>query len=83
MKKYKIEHNKPDCIGCGACAAVCPEFWEMEEAHSTIKGSKKRSDGWEELEISERDLECNKEAAESCPVNVIHITDLEKKKKLI
>ena len=31
VMKYKIEHNRPDCIGCAACAAVAPNHWEMNE----------------------------------------------------
>jgi len=84
MKKYLLEHNKNDCIGCGACAAVNPAFWEMnDDGKSDINGGKQRSDGWQQLEIDEKAFESNKEAAEACPVNVIHITDLEDKKKII
>lgn len=83
-KKYKIEHNRPECIGCSACAAVAPDFWEMDdEGKSTIKGHKSRDDGWEELNISEKEFQENMEAAESCPVNVIHIKKLEDDEKLI
>jgi ferredoxin len=84
MKKYKLEHNRPDCIGCAACAAIAPEVWEMnEDGKSDIISGKDRKDGWQEHEIEEKDLEINKEAAESCPVNVIHLTDKETGEKLI
>lgn len=74
-KKYKVEHDRESCIGCGACCAVCPAFWEMAgDGKSTYKGK---------AEIEEGDFKCNKEAADSCPVNVIHITDVEAKKKII
>ena len=77
MGNYKIEHNRPDCISCGACAAIAPDFWEMaeEDNKSTIKGCSKRHDGWEELPIVEKDFALNKEAADFCPVNVIHIVN--------
>ena len=80
MAKYKIEHNKPECISCGACATVAEEFWEMEtrgEMKSHLKNSKplETNPEWETLEIEEKDLAINKEAAEVCPVNVIHIKD--------
>ena len=78
MGKFKLLHNKPDCIGCAACAAVAPDFWEMnDDGKSDIIGCKNRDDGWEELDIEEKDFEANKEAAESCPVNVIHIKNKE------
>lgn len=75
MAKFTLQHNKPECIGCGACAAVAPEFWVMNENDnkSDIKDSKLLENGWEEREIEEKDLAINKDAAESCPVNVIHI----------
>ena len=83
MTKFKIEHNRPECIGCGACAAVSPDFWEMaDDGKSSIKGGKKFGDK-EEKGISEKDLATNKEAAESCPVDVITITNLETKEKVI
>lgn len=71
---YKIEHDKPNCIGCGACAAVAPDFWEMEGDKSHLKGSQPLGDG-EQLEIQDKDEEKNMEAARSCPVNVIHLKD--------
>jgi ferredoxin len=87
MGKFKIEHNRPECIGCGACAAVCPDFWFMDEkdGKSHLKGATDtKKDNEIVLEVLElSDLKCNKDAAESCPVNIIHITDMEKGEKLI
>ncbi len=69
MAKYNIEIDD-GCISCGNCVNVCPAFFEMKEkAH--VK--KPETD----------DLKCAKEAAEQCPVNVIHITDMEKNEKII
>ena len=84
MGKFLLEHNRPDCIGCGACAAVAPEFWEMnDDGKSDIKNGKSRQDGWQELEVEEKDFEKNKQAAESCPVNVIHLKNKETGEKII
>lgn len=84
MGKFTLEHDRPNCIGCGACAAVAPEFWEMnDDGKSDIKGAKAREDGWQELEIDEKDFEKNKQAAESCPVNVIHLKNKETDEKII
>ena len=83
-KKYQIQHDRPNCIGCAACAAVAPDFWTMhEDGKSDIVGCKKRDDEWEELDIEEKDYQANKEAADSCPVNVIHIINKETKEKII
>lgn len=73
MPKFKIVHDRSDCIGCGACVAVCDKFWEMgSDGKSQLKGSKNKG-GKFELEVD--DLSCNKDAADSCPVNVIHLFD--------
>jgi ferredoxin len=83
-KKYRVEHDKPNCIGCGACAAVAPDYWEMnDDGKADIKKAKTRDDGWQERDIKEEDLQHNKEAAESCPVNVIHIIKKENNEKII
>jgi ferredoxin len=84
MAKYQIEHDRPNCIGCAACAAVAPDFWEMnDDGKSDIKKSRARDDGWQEADIGESDFQANKEAADACPVNVIHITDKDSGKRLI
>ena len=74
MGKYIVKHDRANCIGCAACEAVCNKFWQMSgDGKSDLKGAKTDENGWQSLEISEEDFQCNKEAAESCPVNVIHI----------
>ena len=77
MKKTKVVHFKKDCISCGACAAIAPEFWEMdEEGLAQLKGSKETGDHWERT-IEEKDKALNEDAAASCPVNIIHVKDEE------
>lgn len=71
MAKYRIEHDRENCIGCGACAASCPENWEMSS-----DGKSKCLKG--ELE----ELGCNETAASGCPVSVIHIMETASGKKL-
>jgi len=77
MKKWKITHFKDDCISCGACAAINPEFWEMDEQGlADLKGSEKKEDHYE-LKIDEKDKESNQEAADVCPVNIIHVKEVD------
>lgn len=77
MGKIKITHDRPLCIGCGACAAVCADNWEMnDDGKSDIKGAKKVGEK-QTKEITS--MGCNKEAAEACPVNCIHIDENGKK----
>ena len=84
--KYTIDHDRPNCIGCGACVAVAPEFWEIKEADgkSDVIGAKRIEEKGETvretLDIADKDFAKNKEAAESCPVNVIHLMDKSGKK---
>lgn len=81
---YILQHNRPDCIGCAACEAVAPDFWEMnEDGKSDIKGGKNVENGWQELDFEEKDFQINKDGADSCPVNVIHIVKKETGEKII
>jgi len=83
-EKYKLQHNKEECIGCSACEAVAPDFWEMNgDGKADIKKGEKLDDGTQEKDIDEKDFEANKEAADSCPVNAIHIIEKDSKKKII
>jgi ferredoxin len=56
----KVSVDKKKCIGCGACASICPEVFEMKESKAQVKKI-------------ETDKECAKEASESCPVQAIAI----------
>jgi ferredoxin len=62
MPKYKITQERDKCIGCGMCASVCAENWEMK---ADGKSAPKKT------EID--DIGCNKEAEDNCPVQIIHI----------
>ena len=83
-KTYKLLHDRENCIGCGACAVIAPDFWEMnDDGKSDIIGGATREDKWQEKVIKQKDFDINLEAAESCPVEVIHIEDEEDKKRII
>ena len=84
MTKFLLEHNRPDCIGCAACVAVNPKNWVMnDDGKSDIIDAPHRPDGWQELEIDDADFEANRQAAEACPVNVIHLKNKETGEKII
>ena len=74
---YKIEHDIPGCIGCSACAALNPENWEMKEVDGKMKAIPKKE------QLTKEEFEANNEAAEVCPVNVIHIIKNKTNKKVI
>lgn len=73
MKKIIQKHE--ECIGCGTCVALCPKVWVWgDDAKAMPKGGKKNSKGEFELEINE--VECNQDAADACPVQIIKIEEV-------
>lgn len=84
MAKYELQHERPNCIGCSACASVAPDFWKMnDDGKSDVIGGEAVAEGATKKEIDEKDLPVNKTAAESCPVNVIHLINKETGQKII
>jgi len=68
----KIIQQRDKCIGCGTCVAVCPAFWHMaEDGKSMLKDSK--DVGGQKFALDIDDPGCNKEAASSCPVQIISV----------
>lgn len=59
MIKVSIDEEK--CIGCGACAAICPENFTLDGGKAKTKSS------------SVEKMGCNQEASDSCPVKAITI----------
>jgi len=55
-----INLDQEACIGCGACAAVCPHSFAMAD------------DGKAGI-VSQDIVDCTREAAEGCPVQAIKI----------
>jgi ferredoxin len=78
MAKHKILHYKDECISCGACAAICPEFWEMDdEGMAHLKESTKVEDHWERTIDTEDARASNQEAIDACPVAIIKLEKIE------
>ncbi len=81
MAKFRVEIDHNACQGFGACQELCAKFEVSDEdGKSHVQGAKKTSDG-EAVELDM--LDCHREAAEACPFNAIHITNLETNEKLI
>lgn len=77
MTKYKIIHDKKNCISCGACAAINPEYWQLDEdGMAQLKGAKLIGDQWELIIDTEEARAVNQEAVDVCPVQVIKIVPL-------
>ena len=74
MSKFIIKLDREKCIGSGACVNEAPLFWKLEGDKTNIIDGKKNADNSMQMrEIDEKDLKANLDAAESCPVNAIHI----------
>ena len=58
----KITINKDICTGCGTCAALCSEVFELGE---DLKSQVKKDANLEKNEV------CIKEAVTACPVQAI------------
>ena len=60
----KVEVNRDACIGCGACAAICDDVFEIDyEGLSEVK------DG--EISDDLKDAVC--EARDACPTEAISV----------
>ena len=76
MAKYTVVLDRLSCIGAGACVPVDPEKWKMhDDGKVDLIGSTEKEGKQFELEIDEKDLDKFIEAAQSCPVNAIHVID--------
>lgn len=84
-KKYEVVFDRANCISAAACVAAYAKRWQIvSDGKADLIGAEKKEDnGLQELIITEKELKQMKLAAEACPVNVIHIIDLETKEKII
>ena len=60
----KVTVDKNTCIGCGACAAIAPDVYEMTD-DTKAQAKKAEISGDEEAKA--------KEGCDSCPVNAIKL----------
>ena len=52
-----VSIDKEKCIGCGMCAQICEEVFEIIDGKAKVK--------------SQKEIPCVKETIKSCPVNAI------------
>ena len=62
----KVKVDKDACIGCGACAAICDEVFEINDEGLSVA---KVEEVKEELQDEVRD------AADSCPTAAIEVEE--------
>jgi|YelNatPaOPRAMG01_1025707.scaffolds.fasta_scaffold00785_10 ferredoxin len=62
----EVKVNKEKCIGCGYCASVCPEVFELgDDGKSKVKEGVDFSKYKEQI----------KEAKEGCPAGAIEVKE--------
>ena len=83
-KKYKIIYYRNSCIGAATCV-IADKFFEMnpEDGKADLLNGKETEHEIFELEIDESFLKEALDGAGVCPVNVIHVIDLETGKQII
>ena len=55
-----VKVNEDVCIGCGACASVCPDVFEMsDDGKAQVKSG------------ADEKADCVKQAIDDCPVDAI------------
>lgn len=60
----KVTIDRSGCIGCGLCASTCPEVFAMAD------------DGLAEvIALPKENADGAQQAAEECPVSVIHVDE--------
>lgn len=66
----KVVLNRDACIGCGACAALCEDIFEIdnEGLSKVIKE-----------EVKDEEVELTRDAIESCPTGAITLEEKEEK----
>lgn len=73
----KVTIDREDCISCGACYEDCPEFFEEnpDDTWSQVIEAYRIGDKLEEGEAPENLRNCVTQAAEGCPVDIIHVEE--------
>lgn len=68
----KLIHDRSQCIHCGACVSVTPDFF-AEEGTIILKGGSYDSDDRGTLEITEDQIPTAQGSVDVCPVTCIHL----------
>lgn len=62
----KVKVNRDSCIGCGACAAICDDVFEIDDEGLSV--AKKE-------EVTEDKKQEVQDAQDSCPTGAIEVEE--------
>jgi ferredoxin len=77
MGKARVEFDRDNCIGAGACVATNADWWSIDQdGKATLKSATFNAEKkiWI-VEIEDADVQKHLDAAGVCPVTVIHVFD--------
>ena len=74
-EKIFVRVDKEACIGCGACASLCGDVFELGQDGKSQIVKEFRKGKPTEGEVEEEFATCVKDAAESCPAQAIEIEE--------
>lgn len=78
----KVKVNKDACIGCGACAAICDEVFEInDEGLSEVKVEENSENKEEFISVKEELQDEVRDAADSCPTGAIEVEEGQEEEK--
>ena len=78
----KVKVNKDACIGCGACASICPDVFELkDEGLSEVKVEEENKEKEEFVSVKEELQDEVRDAADSCPTGAIEINEGEEEEE--
>ncbi len=75
--KFKVTIDRDECTSCGLCWDTCPDFFEEnpEDGFSQIVEKYRIGGNIGAGEAPEELEDCIKDAADGCPVEIIHIEE--------
>lgn len=75
MVSVTIERDT--CVSCGSCYEVCPDFFEEnpDDSFSQVKKKFRKGDNIGEGDAPDEMADCVRDAADLCPVEIIHVED--------
>jgi ferredoxin len=69
--------ERETCVSCGSCYETCPDFFEEnpDDSISQVKKEFRKGDNIGEGEAPPEMAACVRDAADLCPVEIIHVED--------